>query len=407
MKLLVDKLLPGNSFTKTYLFLAYCSLSLAWMAWAPEGIGTTYLKRFFILTQVLLLIGVGEQLWFTRHFGVGYFEGLAIYQNYEYAGTRLEHIHVTKAILGQWLPAVSHHFDAGVPFVRYFWRPWLLFHFWLALVNFVFLLLALAESRRMPISERAGLLLTSFILGLHTIDGGLLSPSLLVANMYWLARLWRVPYWKSGLLLGLPMLLAWLPANWTLLEFCYRFLGAFLVLALLLTTLQHRQKKWIWPFCALALSAILVALPVARNLLVPSKKRAGIAWNIMNYAAIPLKTGQKVHVVKIGELPASSLVRVVDSVQQGPYSLCSVEIMEPTSVYGLASDLGLHLQRFPVGIRPRKPGLFRVMALDPERPELGFQQIEKKLPAGSLFNFSLATLGKKDWVLKDFEFLQE
>lgn len=400
VKLLVDNLTVGDSFTKSYLFLLYLSATFFLWALVPNGSEKRWTPRFGPLLLLLYALQILEHFFFALRFHRSPYASTQAYHDFEFASTRLEHIHVSKAILGQWLSGVNYQFDAGVPFVPYFPRPLLLVHFSLFVVCVALVPLILLEIRsRYPASEQIVLVLIIFVLVENTVDGGILNPQCAVAGLVYLNLVHHVSLrWSLSLGSAALILLLW-PALTPTGQIIYQILCFFALLGYSQEAVKCRDS--ISRLLALSLLFVvgLVVAPVIRNQLLPSMSRTGHAFNVARYGATRLEKGQVVLLVSQGELPESGSWRLIDRRIAGPYQQSEVEILSPTSILGLCQQSGLHLQRFPVDPSTPYRRTLNIVMLDPKRPNRRWEIRKVDVPPGSQINFAASHLGKHDLIL--------
>ena len=404
-KLFVDILATGVSPMKTYIFLLYSAWLCALLAAIKKDVGRGFKRWALGLICLLLLVGTGEQLWFTHQVGVGAHEVLNVYTDYEFAGTRLVHTHIPKAFLGQWLTEVNYRFDAGVPFVGFYWRPVLVAHFLLFSAACAMLVLSIIETARHDGKVKLFLqIICGFVALIHCVDGGYFSPQCGLS----LVVLIGVQKPRLGLWSASPVLLTQLPvwhlSNMPLLEEYFRLgqFALFLCLGALCVGIQSCRLRYL---SLVSIITAAVILPVWRNNIVPGARMTGTAWNQILYALQPLEKDQVVLVLKQGRLEDTSLVELRGQERLGPYTQAEVRLKKTAINYGLCRDLGLYLYRFPVNPAPPRKTILKTEVYQPHTRR--FQTLTKEVPPGSLLNFGVSYLGEQTLVTKELKVIPD
>ena len=403
-KLLVDILVTGVSPMKTYIFLLYLGFTFVLLAVVKRDPGVGFRRGLLWLLSLLLAVGIGEQLWFTHRLGVSAHEVLNVYTDYEFAGTRLVHNHVTKALLGQWLTEVNYRFDAGVPFVAYYWRPVLVLHFLLFSAACTMLILSILEAAQESKVKLFLQVICGFVALIHCIDGGYFSPQCGLSLVVLLGlQKPRLGLWAAGLVL-LTQLPVWQRSNIPLTEEVFRYgqfalflcLGAFFV-----------GSKSAWPrYVSLLALVVGVALGSTwRNEAIPGARATGTAWNQLLFAVQTLEKDQLVMVLKQGQLEDSALVEIRGQDRMGPYKQAEVRLKKNTTNYGLCRDLGLYLYRFPIDSTPPRRTVLKTEVYQSETGE--FRTLKRAVPPGSLLNFGVCYLGEQRRITKELKVIPD
>ena len=410
LKLFVDHLTLGISFTKTYLFLAYLGVALfllglslrAQVSSGSEPRASQLLKGLGLGILLLHLLAVAQQLYFTYHLGLPPHKFALAYRDYDYAKTSLAHVHVSKTLLGQWFSGANHRFDGGDSFLPYFSKIWLLLHFFvLAVVTGLSLITIRRDLFRYQVADRAVLLLCLFIMLETTVDGGPLSSQCLAAGVLVLRIIPRWSWFKI-LILSLPFLalLVWLTTPLAV-EHVGRFLATILVL-LTFRVVWDAGFGVVWRGAAgLTIVASTLFVPWTLHRLSPRLDSLGIAYSTWQYALTPLHRHQLVYIVSLGPLkehPSLELRRVEEA---GPYRLQEVWLKESMLLLKLCKDLELNISRFPVRYRNLYPQVLKLRLFEPYKEAHRYREVEIPIPAGASINFAVARLGAGDYIIED------
>lgn len=403
VKLLIDTLTVGISNTKTYLFLAYLGCCLALLATSEEhGSGATgSLRRLGGLILVLHLIVVAEQLSFSERLGTPVRTPLLVYQDYDYAKTSLAHVHVGKAVLGQWFAGANHTFDGGTAFLPFFPRGWLIFHFLLLSATGLFALRAV--HRELPGFakwEQAMILLCLFILLETTIDGGPLSSQGIVAGLLYLALVFRWPRARL-MVVGLSLMLLMIWATWPLVgENLLRSGTALLVIGLLgFCFYTTRRSLQIVSLFGVVLTA--VGSGWLLNLVSPRVQAVGTGYNTVLYGMTTLVPNQAFHVTSLSSLVAQEDHEALGEETVGPFFVTKLRTKKATTILAVCRAYSLNMARKPV---TTYPGPRRLKAV--KLTEAGSESVLLAAPLGANINAAAAVLGPDRQILSNL-YLQD
>lgn len=410
LKLFVDHLTLGISFTKTYLFLAYLATALALLGLSlrarrasdSEPRVSSLMKILGFGLLLLHLLAVAQQLYFTHHLGLAPGKFALAYHDYDYAKTSLAHVHVSKTVLGQWFSEANYRFDGGDSFLPYFSRFWLLIHFFvLAVVTGLALVVIRRDLSHYPLPDRVVLLLCLFVLLETTVDGGPLSSQCLAAGALALRIVRRTSWFKIALLLlPLLLLLGGLTAPLAV-EHIGRFLATILIL-LAVRVIWDPSLRVLWrSAAALALVASTLLVPLALHRLSPRLDSLGIAYSAWRYALTPLHRHQLVYIVSLGPLKEQPYLEVKRVEEAGPYRLQEVWLKESMLLLRLCKDLELNVSRFPVRVDNLYAQVLKLRLFEPYKESHKYRDMELAVPLGASINFAVARLGAGDYIIED------
>lgn len=400
LKLFIDTLTVGISNTKTYLFLAYLGICLTLLSFSTsENIRKT--KKLKILGALILLlhtVAVLEQISFTHRLGVPANRILIVYQDYDYAKTSLSHIHVGKAVLGQWFSGANHSFDGGTAFLEFFPRPLLVVHFFLLLGTAMWSLQAIRdEVPGFRGWERSTLVLSLFILMETSIDGGPFSSQTIPATALYLTLVFdRRPLIVGSATLGLLLGMSWL--TWPLAA--ENLLRSFTALASIglagsLFSLRSRKLK---SASVIALVVVSVLSGHLLNRVSPRVQAVGTAYNTVLYALTSIAPNQAVEVVSLTPLSSDDAFEKLRESRVGPFVLTKLRCLEAGTVLGICRRFSLNIARKPVNESPG-PRLLIATRLNEKNAPPTFEPIRYLAPDGANINAAAAVLGAERQIL--------
>lgn len=405
LKLFIDTLTVGISNTKTYLFLGYLTVSLALLHNRAEPAPqkrTKNLRTLGYLLAGLHVMVVLEQLYFTQHLGLPPTEILVVYQDYDFAKTSLSHIHVGKAVLGQWLVGANYKFDGGTAFVPFFPRPMLLFHFCFLTATALWALKAMY--RDLPSfekSEQATLILALFVLTETTIDGGPFSSQTLPALVVYLRLVFRCPLPVLGLVtVSILSITAWLTPP-LVAENALRALTALAVFMIVNSTFRKSDFPRLLGFC-LSLGLISGYL---LNVVSPRTQNVGTAYNILRYGLTDIRPNQTIEVVGLQALAHSPAFDHLSENRVGPFVITKLRSRKNTTIFRICREFSLTIARKPVNTNPL-PRRFVAKRLILNRQPAEFEQVDELAPSGANINAAAAKFGP-DLVIYATLYLQD
>ncbi len=369
---------------KVYLCLLFF-LAVLTCPVLPRAVG--WERPLLVAQAVLLLVALAEHTWFLSELGLKPYQAFNIVFGGDFSGSRLNHIHVPKVILGWVLGRMSFQFDAGVPYLPFFHPAWLAAHLALFLAAALMTVVTVARARVTEPQDRwLSLALAQFLMMKNCIDGGPLNSELVAALPFLLelvlggpvrtyaGPIWGV-FWLSQLATGAPLPIPF-----------YHYLTTVFCLTVLRG--WGRNVQWL-PI--LLVGAVL--LPVARGWVHPRSRYAQSAWNMLVLQAQTLASGQVVYATLAGEFGEASVAEVEKVERAGPHRVARLRVLRPARVYELVRAFGLHPQRTPVQLGPQFPSIAVVQVR--EWGQRRFENRELLLPAGAGPNFLAALLPDK------------
>lgn len=400
LKLFIDTLTVGISNTKTYLFLAYLGVCLTLSSFST-GENARERKKLKVLGTLILLLHVVvvlEQVFFTHRLGMPVNQTLIVYQDYDYAKTSLSHIHVGKAVLGQWFSGPNHTFDGGTAFLEFFPRPLLVAHFLLLLGTAIWSLRAIRdEVSGFRGWERSTLLLSIFILMETSFDGGPFSSQAIPATALYL----RLVFGYRPLSVGLTTLclllgMCWLA--WPLAaENLLRSLTALAVIGLAGALFASRGPG-LKLLSVFAIAVVSVLSGYLLNLISPRVRTVGTAYNIAAYALTSIAPNQAVEVVSLRPLPSDEAFEKLRESRVGPFVLSKLRCIKANTILGICRRFSLNIARKPVNESPG-PRLFIATRLSEKEEPPKFEPVRYLAPEGANINAAAAILGPERQIL--------